>query len=144
VSDGNVSPEGGDQMKAFAELAAKHLAWPKATMTPSAGGFLVETAACQFTLPATDELKAQTIHTLLNRLKEPATVEAGLLETCTLSYRLVPDWDGPGEIVGIVITAPRPAYERLQDKRLYASIISVMSTMVCERIGSDCLECADG
>ena len=132
-----------DQTADRSELS-QYLQWPKTTLTATADGYLVEWGDHQFTLPAPDRLKTDTIHTLLNRLKIPATEEASLLGDCTLIFRLVPDWDGPGEIVEVVIVAPKATYERLQNKPIYASIISIMTTMVCDHIGSDCLECAAG
>ena len=72
---------------------------------------------------------------------EPATEEADLLNACDLSYQAVDDWDGPGQIVQVVLVAPQNVYERLQGhKKLYGNIISVMTTMVCEKIGSDALK----
>jgi hypothetical protein len=127
----------------WAAQPAQPFSWPKTTMTPSDDGYRVKLGEHEFTIPTPDRLKSQTIDMLRNRLTVPFKQEAELLESCNFGYRLVRDWDGPFEIIEVVIKAPRPIYERLQDKRLYANIISVMSTMVCENIGSDCWEYAD-
>jgi hypothetical protein len=134
--------ERNEQLESAAQ-PAQRFSWPKTTMTPTDDGYRVKIGEHEFSIPAPDRLKSQTIDMLRNRMTVPFKQEAELLESCNFGYRLVRDWDGPFEIIEVVITAPLPIYERLQDKRLYANIISVMSTMVCEKIGSDCLECAD-
>jgi hypothetical protein len=141
-SDDRQERKSREQLK-WAAKQAQQFSWPKTTMTRSDDCYRVKTGEHVFTIPTPDLLKSQTIDTLRNKMTVPFKQEAELLEACDFAYRLVRDWDGPFEIVEVVITAPRSIYERLQDKRLYANILSVMSTMVCEKIGSDCLECAD-
>ncbi len=113
--------------------------WPELTLTLAEHGYRV-TGFTTYTLPLPARLRADTVSALLNELIEPATAEADLLGRCDLSYRAVDDWDGPGQTVAVVLSAPAGVYERLQDKRLYGNIMSVMSTMVCESIGGDVLE----
>jgi len=108
-------------------------------LTPTSSGYVVK-GFSTYTIPLPEQLKADTVNALLHELIEPATEEAALLEACDLRYQAADDWDGPGEVVEVVLSAPPPVYERLRDNKLYGNIMSVMTTMVCEDIGSDRLE----
>ena len=112
----------------------------KITLAYTSTGCVV-TGRSTYIVPLPEELKTATIHALLHELIEPANVEADLLGQCELRYQAVDDWDGPGQVVGGVFSAPAPAYELLKDLKIYGNIMSVMTTMICENIGSDHLEC---
>ena len=114
--------------------------WPELTLTLTSSGCVVK-GISNYLIPLPEQLKADTVNALLHELIEPAIEEARLLNACDFRYQVADDWDGPGQVVEVVLSAPPPIYERLQDKKLYATIISVMTTMVCENIGSDRLEC---
>ena len=114
--------------------------WPKLTFTFTPTECIVR-GRSTYNLPLPTRLKSDTVNALLKEMIQPLTEEATLLASCELSYQAVDDWDGPGQIVAVVLLAPKEIYERLQNKKIYGNIISVMTTMVCENIGGDILQC---